>query len=122
MSNAPIEIVPISLLNIREAFCVAKKIFPEGWFDIALRYLTTQIPKKALSQMSKIFGPVKLKTLDYYAAKETTSGRIIGVSGLYAFDKTDEAWLGWFGISEDKRGNGYGSALLDLTIHKAREN
>lgn len=60
------------------------------------------------------------KEQDYYIVylDETP----IGVTGLYSYHEyPDSAWLGWFGILEKYRNNGYGSAVLDKTIKLAKE-
>lgn len=60
------------------------------------------------------------KEQDYYIVylDETP----IGVTGLYSYHEYPEnAWLGWFGILEKYRNNGYGSAVLDKTIKLAKE-
>ena len=60
------------------------------------------------------------KELVYYIAyldKEP-----IGITGLYSYHEYPEnAWLGWFGILEKYRHNGYGGLVLDKTIALAKE-
>ena len=60
------------------------------------------------------------KELVYYIAyldKEP-----IGITGLYSYHEYPEnAWLGWFGILEKYRHNGYGGSVLDKTIALAKE-
>ena len=47
----------------------------------------------------------------------------VGVSGLYSFQTEPEsAWLGWFGILEKYRRNGYGSDALALFEEYAKKN
>lgn len=60
------------------------------------------------------------KEQDYYIVylDETP----IGVTWLYSYHEYPEnAWLGWFGILEKYRNNGYGSTVLDKTIKLAKE-
>ena len=46
----------------------------------------------------------------------------IGVTGIYSYHEYPEsAWLGWFGILEKYRNNGYGGIVLDKTIQLAKE-
>ncbi len=48
--------------------------------------------------------------------------RIIGVCGLYSLNKkTDELWLGWFGIIPEFRNMSIGSVVLGLMIEHARK-
>lgn len=51
------------------------------------------------------------------------NNEIIGMCGLYALNKkkTDELWLGWFGILPDKQGKEVGSKALKLLEQKAKE-
>lgn len=46
----------------------------------------------------------------------------IGVTGIYSYHEyPDDAWLGWFGILEKYRRNGYGGIVLDMTINIAKD-
>lgn len=46
----------------------------------------------------------------------------IGVTGIYSYNEyPEDAWLGWFGILEEYRNNGYGGIILDKTIELARK-
>lgn len=59
------------------------------------------------------------KEQDYYIVylKEEP----IGVTGIYSYHEyPDDAWLGWFGILEQYRKNGYGSKVLKETIELAK--
>ena len=62
---------------------------------------------------------IKLDTnyFSYYLAYDNE--KLIGITGIYSFEKikeTNSLWLGWFGISPAFRGKGYGKALLEQTI------
>lgn len=46
----------------------------------------------------------------------------IGITGIYSYHEYPEnAWLGWFGITEKYRKKGYGGIVLDKTIKLAEE-
>ena len=46
----------------------------------------------------------------------------IGVTGLYSYNEyPEDAWLGWFGILEEYRKNGYGGTVLDKVIELAKQ-
>jgi RimJ/RimL family protein N-acetyltransferase len=46
----------------------------------------------------------------------------IGVTGIYSYHEyPNDAWLGWFGILEEYRKNGYGKATLEKTMKLAKE-
>lgn len=60
------------------------------------------------------------KELDYYIVY--LEDIPIGVTGIYSYNEyPSDAWLGWFGILEQYRNNGYGGIVLDKTIELARE-
>ena len=60
------------------------------------------------------------KELDYYIAY--VDDEPIGVTGIYSYHEYPiDAWLGWFGILEKYRNNGYGAITLDKTIQLAKE-
>ena len=49
---------------------------------------------------------------------------LIGISGLYEYPELGEpktVWLGWYGILDQFRGNGYGKEILLKTIKIAKE-
>jgi GNAT superfamily N-acetyltransferase len=121
IQNKNLEIVRISFLNFRKAFGFAKNIFPDDVFRLFISYFFSQMPKGILPWISKAFSTVGFGHLDYYAAIEKSGGKIVGITGLYAIKGKQEAWVGWFGIDPDVRGQGYGSALLDWTIETAKD-
>ena len=55
------------------------------------------------------------KEMDYYIVY---NGDVpVGVTGIYSYHEYPEtAWLGWFGILEKYRNNGFGGITLDKTI------
>lgn len=60
------------------------------------------------------------KELDYYIVYSDDTP--IGVTGIYSYHEyPDDAWLGWFGILEEYRHNGFGGKVLDKTIELAKE-
>jgi len=60
------------------------------------------------------------KEQDYYIVY--LNDEPIGVTGIYSYHEyPDDAWLGWFGILEKYRNNGYGGIVLDKTIELAKE-
>jgi len=59
------------------------------------------------------------KEIDYYIVYNGNTP--IGVTGIYSYPEySNIAWLGWFGILEKFRNNGYGSIALDKTIELAK--
>ena len=46
----------------------------------------------------------------------------VGITGIYAYNEyPDDAWLGWFGILDKYRKNGYGRITLEKTIELAKK-
>ncbi len=53
----------------------------------------------------------------------TSTGRIVGVCGLYQAKRVDEVmWIGYFGALPDYRGTGVGAQMLAFMEQKAKEN
>lgn len=60
------------------------------------------------------------KEMDYYIVY--FENEPIGVTGIYSYHEyPNTAWLGWFGILDNYRKNGYGGIVLDKTIELARK-
>lgn len=60
------------------------------------------------------------KEMDYYIVYLDDTP--VGVTGIYAYHEyPEDAWLGWFGILEEYRHNGFGGKVLDKTISLAKE-
>ena len=60
------------------------------------------------------------KELDYRIVY--LNDKPIGVTGIYSYHEyPDDAWLGWFGILDEYRKQGYGGLVLDKTIELAKE-
>lgn len=50
------------------------------------------------------------------------TGRVVGLASVYEYRaQPDEAWLAWFGLAPEVRGQGWGSKMLDWVIRQARE-
>ena len=46
----------------------------------------------------------------------------VGITGIYAYKiAPNDAWLGWFGVAEKARGNGYATQILNWTINKVKQ-
>lgn len=104
--NNNIVLKRIDKANLELACKIQNEIFPQ---ENARQNYIEQINKDSYR-----------KEQDYYIVylDETP----IGVTGLYSYHEYPEnAWLGWFGILEKYRNNGYGSAVLDKTIKLAKE-
>lgn len=101
-----IKFIKINLDNLNLACEVQNKIFPE---EDARQNFIEQINNDSYR-----------KEMDYYIVylKNTP----IGVTGIYSYNEyPEDAWLGWFGILEEYRNNGYGGMVLDKTIELARK-
>ncbi len=51
------------------------------------------------------------------------NNKTVGITGLYSLnsDKNDELWLGWFGVQQKYRRNGFGGNALDKTFEIAKD-
>ena len=65
-----------------------------------------------------VTGKHPYKRLEYYIAYENNLA--VGLSGVYA-NRTEECWLGWFGICPQYRGKGYATTLLDLQLQMMKD-
>lgn len=94
--------------NINEGIKLQNLIFPNEKADIDL--------KNSLN--NKQFDHFNL--LQYWIVKN--KGINIGICGLYSYKKyPKDAWLGWFGIIDEFRGNGYGRIILDYAFDYAQK-
>lgn len=59
---------------------------------------------------------------EHYWIVRNKEGVLLGITGFnqVSGDKAEHAWLGWFALSEDVRGHGLGSALLDKIVSETR--
>lgn len=102
--NDIIKFVQITNDNLEIACKIQNAIFPEE--DARANFI---------EQINK--APYR-KEMEYYIVY---SGDIpVGVTGLYSYHEyPDDAWLGWFGILQEYRKNGYGSYVFDKTVELA---
>ena len=48
--------------------------------------------------------------------------KYIGICGIYAYKSAPkDAWLAWFGVVEDERGNGYATKILEFIMEKSKQ-
>lgn len=57
--------------------------------------------------------------LEFYIAYENNVA--VGLSGIYA-NRTDECWLGWFGIRPEYRKKGFATTLLNLQLQMMKDD
>jgi GNAT superfamily N-acetyltransferase len=115
-----LQFVPVTVLNVCQSYKISKSIFPDDSFQLKLSFVASLVPKPLLPAVSHAFTAVRLKFLDYYAGVDET-GEIVGITGLYAVTGRKEAWIGWFGVAPSRRGNSYGSEILNWTIEAAKQ-
>ena len=93
--------------NIDIAIKIQKEIFPleNGSEDL----------KEALANIS----PPHQFLQRYWLAEE--NGVYIGICGLYAYKfAPKDAWLGWYGVLNNKRGKGFGKSILKEIMEIAK--
>ena len=104
--NEKIYFVNINKKNLELACQIQNKIFPK---ENARQNYIEQINKDTYR-----------KEMDYYIVYYENMP--IGVTGIYSYNEyPEDAWLGWFGILEEYRNNGYGGIVLDKTIELAKK-
>ncbi len=91
-----------------------------------LEYATliqTQIfPKESAYEHYKKAIKLNLEYQKYYLVYD--ENKVIGITGLYSnedLNETGSIWLGWFGVLSNYRNQGYGTQILNDTIHMATE-
>ena len=63
-----------------------------------------------------------LEYIKYYLVYDNDN--VVGITGLYSneeISETNSIWLGWFGVLEDFRSNGYGKQIFLDTIDMAND-
>mgnify|MGYP001575831505 CR=1 FL=1 len=115
------EIRPLSRENIEDAIKLANAVFPN---DTLYEHSPAQVFEASLEPAAHkdYWKRNKLKLLENFVAYDEKQ-EIIGVTGLYRRkdDPEDVVWLGWYCVDFEKRGKGYGKAILVWTIKAARE-
>lgn len=101
-----ISFVKINKANLKIACRIQNEIFPDE--DDSMNYI---------EQINK--DPYR-KEQDYYLVYANNIP--IGITGIYSYHEyPDDAWLGWFGILNEYRNQGYGTKVLNQTIKLAKE-
>src|SRR5207245_421902 len=116
-----IKLTPLTADRLGEALTLLHAIFPSIGS-------TEESPEMALpasldpKKYEKELGDWGISSLNYWLAQD--GGKAIGVTGLYSktADTEATAWLGWYGLAPDQRGNGAGRQILEATVDKARSN
>ncbi len=106
----------IDFNNVKKAIKIQNEIFPleDGTIN-----LLASLDRDLFIKTSGLFYPDdKVK---YYLAY--LKNEIVGITGLYSLDKhSDDAWIGWYGITPKFRNKGLGTKILKWTIEKAKKS
>jgi GNAT superfamily N-acetyltransferase len=114
-----IQIVPVTVPIVLQAYKLAKSIFPGDAAGVKRSFIATLLPTPLLPVVSNAVIGVRLGFLDYFVGIERTK-RVVGITGLYGVEDRKEVWLGWYGVAPSARGQGCGRTLLDWTIKTAK--
>lgn len=90
--------------------------------DLACSIQNEIFPKENARQnyIEQIENTHNQKELIYYIVY--VGNIAVGITGIYSYyEYPTEGWLGWFGILEKYRHNGYGGKALDKTISLVKE-
>lgn len=113
--------LPLSSENINEATKLVKSVFPDDFNgQEGIDAYNSSLDKE---KYKSFFDDHHLETLEYFVVKNSSSENIIGVTGLYTrnIDTQDIIWLGWYCLSAQERGKGFGREILEWTMNIARE-
>ncbi|TSD00824.1 MAG: Uncharacterized protein Athens071425_565 [Parcubacteria group bacterium Athens0714_25] len=111
----PIECEEVAKDNLDLAIKIQRVIFPEEDGALNLRASVDE------SLIEKVYGEGAREKVTFWLCKDK-EGDAVGITGIYVyFEYPDDAWLAWYGILPEKRGQGYGSKLLLWTMKKAKE-
>lgn len=101
--------------NVELAINTQRTIFPKEDGALNLRASADE------SLIEKVYGEGAREKVTFWLCKNK-KGDIVGITGIYAyFEYPDDAWLAWYGVLPEKRGQGYGKSILSWTMAKARE-
>ena len=113
--------LPLSSENINEATKLVRSVFLDDFNgQEGIDAYKSSLNKE---KYKSYFDSHYLETLEYFVVKNSSSENIIGVTVLYTrnIDSQDIIWLGWYCLSEQERGKGFGREILEWTMNKARE-
>lgn len=111
----------LSLENINEATKLVRSVFPDDFngqdgIDAYSASLNRENYKS-------FFESHHLEILEYFVVKDSSLEKIIGVTGWYTrtIDDKDTIWLGWYCLSPEVRGKGWGKEILKWTMDIVKE-
>lgn len=112
------EIIPLSEKYLDQAIELCNRVFPD---DINSKNppelgFKASLNKEEYKWYWEKHNCIRIEYFLLISDKE----KILGTTGVYAkSDNPNIAWLGWFCVDPDERGNGYGEKLLNFSIEKA---
>jgi GNAT superfamily N-acetyltransferase len=119
MTAPAIELVPLDWRNIAAAQRLAARIFPlEAW--AVFRSLAGSLSPGAVRSI--LIGDNAIINVAYdVAIVPGENAGLVGLTGLYRLrHQPSDVWLGWYGVAAHRRGCGFGRAILQATIERAR--
>lgn len=116
------QIVPMNAETLHKAKALVDSVFPHQSPTERLFFWAWE----RREQLAVRFGLAVLGVTDigdFWLALDE-EGAVLGTVGLYRYrkDSDEAAWLNWYCVSPQARGQGVGARLLDFAIDKARES
>lgn len=90
--------------------------------ELAIRIQMEIFPNESAYEHYKYVIKSKIEYMKNYLVYK--NDEVIGITGLYSnedLNETNSIWLGWFGVRETYRSNGYGKQILMDTIEMAKK-
>ena len=109
----PFSIEELSSQTIDAALTLVEHVFKNIKDEEKMTLVASLQPQK----YKHIFEENEVKSMQYWVAKDKTSQKVIGLTGLYTEieDSPNDCWLGWLCVDPKHRKKGYGKKLLEFS-------
>lgn len=112
-----IDIKELSRKTLPDAMKVALEIFGESDRQAIEREFKASLGIEP--DQTEVSKGLNIGDSKYFIPRDE-NGEIVGITGYYNFKgHEDEMWLGWFGVSANHYGKGYGKTLMSEAFNRA---